>query len=507
MIKNYNIIGTILFSQSLAEIKNQLNFLKKDSFGPVDRIIIEQDSEDEYPYVDGVGKKLIEIQKIINQVDISNCFVLLVTTNKDVAHEINFITKFYSVDSNPIEFLLLDGNYKKEIKKYNDTSCQKLWNHLYVGTDGNINPCCLADHRFPLGNIDNEDINAIVINRTEQIKIQMAQGYRNRACSGCYEKEDSGIDSARLPCDPIKTTMLIEDIDVRLNNICNFKCRMCSEYFSSAIQQETIKIYGKSPVLGFEKISLSTVEKNVRNQRLEKILPYINSNLKRIYFAGGEPLITDEHYQILDRLIKINNSNLKLSYNTNLSTLTYKQMNVIDRWQEFSDVTVGASIDASGIVAEYVRHGTIWNDIVANIHTIKQKAPHVQLQISSTVSFLTIENLINLQTMWIKHKLFDTKDFSVNVLTSPDFMSPAALPQHHKDRLQHLIQNHICNFEGTRLAHQWHNVLQCMNNNDYTVALDNFRHRTSVLDVHRNQSFVSVFPEFKDLFILTENLL
>lgn len=506
MIEHYNVIGTILFSQSLREIHQQLSFLKKDSFESLDRIVIKQDAEDEYPYVDGVGKKLIEIQKIINQIDISNCFVLLLTTNTDVSYEIEFVTKFYSTDSTPIEFQIVDGDYKKEIKQYADTSCQKLWNHLYVGPDGNVNPCCLADHRFPMGNIDDIDIDTIMIDQAEQIKNQMIAGYRNRACSVCYEREDSGIASNRLPCD-LTTPALIENMDVRLNNICNFKCRMCSEYFSSAIQQETIKIYGKSPVLGFEKTSLVAVKKPVKNQRLEKMLPYVNSNLKSIYFAGGEPLITDEHYQFLDKLIEINNTDLKVSYNTNLSTLVYKQINVIDKWKKFSNVIVGASIDASGTVAEYVRHGTVWNDIVNNIHIIKQQSPHVKLRISSTVSFLTIENLINLQTTWIDNKLFDIEDFTVNVLVAPNFMSPAVLPRHHKNRLQKIIQKHIHNFDGTRLAQQWQDVLKWMNDNDYTFALDNFKNRTSVLDAHRCQSFVHVFPEFKDLFISTENLL
>jgi hypothetical protein len=66
MINNYNILGTILFSQSLIEIRQKLEFFKKDRFEPLDRIVIEQDIIDEYLYSDGFGTKLIEIQKIIN---------------------------------------------------------------------------------------------------------------------------------------------------------------------------------------------------------------------------------------------------------------------------------------------------------------------------------------------------------------------------------------------------------------------------------------------------------
>ena len=499
MIAHYNIVGEILFSEPLIEIRHQLESLRRNNFDPLDRILIKQDIVDEYPYVDLVGTKLIEIQKIINQVDISNCFILLVTANKDVAREIKFVTKFYSVDSNPIEFLLTDGDYKKEIKKYPNTACQKLWNHLYVGTDSNVNPCCIADHRFPLGNINSNDINDIIKIQAEKIRSDMRQGFRNRACAVCYEKEDNGIKSVRQVFDPLGHIVQILDIDIRVNNVCNFKCRMCSEYFSSSIQQETIELYGKNAMLGFEKISLDRTTKKIRDQRLAKILSFVNGDLESIYFAGGEPLITSEHYEILDRLIDVKNTDLRIRYNTNLSTLSYKKWNVIDSWCQYSDVTVGASIDASGAVAEYMRHGTIWPDIVTNIQIIKRQAPHVKLQIASTVSGFTIENLIELQNTWIDQGLFHVDDFLVQVLTSPNFLSPAVLPQHHKDRLRHVIQKHIQRFKGTQLAKQWHDVLQWMTKTDYTFALADFAHRTRVLDAHRNESFEKTFPEYKDL--------
>ena len=222
-------------------------------------------------------------------------------------------------------------------------------------------------------------------------------------------------------------------------------------------------------------------------------------DLDSIYFAGGEPLITGEHYEILDHLIAVGNTDLAIRYNTNLSTLSYKQWNVIDRWCHFSDVTVGASIDASDAVAEYMRHGTVWNDILTNIDIIKRNSSHVKLHIASTVSFLTIENLINLQNSWIDQELFGVEDFEIQVLTSPIFLSPAVLPRHHKLRLSNTIREHIQRWAGTRLADQWQDMLQWMINNDWTFALTDFAHRTRVLDAHRNESFSMVFPEYKDL--------
>ncbi len=495
-----NIIDTVLFSESLATIEQKFRSARKDSFDNNDRIIIEQDISDTYPYIDCAGTKLIEIQKIINQIDISNCFILLITSNSDVKNEIEFITKFYSVDPTPINFSIINGHYKKEVAKYNNTACKKLWNHLYIGTDSNVNPCCMADHRFPLGNINTSSIDDIIHSeKSNQFRNWMSNGYRPVACQSCYIKEDNSTGSPRVNCDPNLQKINITSLDIRINNICNFKCRMCNEYFSSAIQQETIKIYGKDAKLGHEQNLLTIPVSSERGSQFNAIAPYITSNIEHIYFAGGEPLMTSEHYQTLDKLIEIKHTNLRLGYNTNLSKLTYKNINVIDYWNQFGNVTVGASIDASGTVAEYVRHGTIWTDIIENICIVKKYAPGVHLTIASTVGFLNIENLIKLQIKWIHEQLFDVADLRVNVLVTPNYLSPAALPAHHKQRLRNIILKHIDTLGEISLAKQWQDVLSFMMNNDYTHSLNDFVQRTRVLDTHRNESFADVFPEFEDL--------
>ena len=69
--------------------------------------------------------------------------------------------------------------------------------------------------------------------------------------------------------------------------------------------QETVEIFGKDAVLGYEKISLDSSTRKDRQKNLEKLKPYLTNDLEKIYFAGGEPLITEEHYGILDQLIEV----------------------------------------------------------------------------------------------------------------------------------------------------------------------------------------------------------
>ena len=493
-------VTTIQFSSDLSQIQKELKLAKKEAFESDERIVIHQDVGDVYPYIDGPGDKLLKIQKIVLDLDISSCFILIETPNKDIELEIKDIAQNYSYDETHFDFKIIPGNYVKEIKRYSDTACKKLWNHLYIGTDNNVNPCCLADHRFPVSNIFSESIDDIYnSDNANAIRNAMIKGYRVRACRPCYEQEDAGVRSKRLEFNPSSTDEInVTSLDIRLNNICNFKCRMCSEYFSSSIQKETVLIYGKDAVLGVEANSLQPKTLNERQLALQKVLPYINTKTKVIYFAGGEPLIMEEHYKILQHLIDIKNTDLELTYNTNLSTLNYKNFNILNIWKNFSDVNIGISIDGSGKVAEYIRHGTVWNNIVENLELIKSYN-NLNCKITSTVGFLNTANLIKLQSEWLESGYFTQDDLSVSVLRGDD-LGINAIPLHHKLRLSEIILNHIKFLGNTNLSDQWKDVLKYMKNTDYNCSLSEFKTRMQTLDTFRDESFVDVFPEFEDLY-------
>lgn len=485
------IISEIDFFTDLKDIKKFLECNRKEVFDPDERILFVQKSEDTYPFFDGAGKQLTGIQKLVSQVDISNCFILIQTSNKNIKQELEHVAKYYSTDSITFDYQIVPGEYQRVNQKQQNSACQKLWNHLYVGPDYNVKPCCVADEKFPLGNLQENSVEEIMSGELAQrVRQAMKQGYRTEACRFCYENEDKGYPSIRKEFIPDDNTVVnIDYLDIRSNNICNFKCRMCNSYFSSSIEKEEQIIYGKK-----------NKEKN-RKKRLEvfdKISSYVNDQTKKIYFAGGEPLIMDEHYAILEKLININNTDLKLYYNTNCSVLNYKNYNVLDLWNQFTNVKVGASIDASDSVAEYLRHGTIWEDIKFNIDQIKRQTPHVRLIITSAVGFLNVENLIRLQSTWIEDAYFSVDQLEVNIMNG-DLLSIASVPIKYKSKISTMIHDHIKNLGKCSLADQWKNVLTYMENNDFSYHQNEFKNRMSTLDQYRGESFATVFPQFKDL--------
>ena len=216
------ILDTIDFHCSISSIREKLISLRKDVFLPNERIVFTQSREDQYPYIDAPGSRLIEIQQLVNEIDISNNFILIETINPDIGTEIDLLVKHYSADPNKFDYKIIPGHYKKVVPKYKDTSCTKLINHLYVGLDQNVNPCCIADHRFPLGNIVNSTIDDIFKNDIYQNLVNhMKDGYRVAACSSCYKREDLGLESRRSP-DALDQNYHPVQFDIRINNICNF---------------------------------------------------------------------------------------------------------------------------------------------------------------------------------------------------------------------------------------------------------------------------------------------
>jgi sulfatase maturation enzyme AslB (radical SAM superfamily) len=275
---------------------------------------------------------------------------------------------------------------------------------------------------------------------------------------------------------------------------------MCSGYFSSAIAQEEAELFDNTSSVK------SALRSKQRKSSLKEILSYLPS-AEKIYFAGGEPLLSSEHYEILQTLIDCGNTDLEIFYNTNFTTLQYQKISVLDLWGKFSNIKIGASLDATGPVAEYVRHGTDWKTIELNLNLVKTRCPHVNFTVTSTVGLLNISSLIDLQKQWHASGTLDLSKFSMEILISPDHLSLCALPPRHKQRLEQIINHHIVWCEGNsaiKLATQWKDVLTYMWSKDNSHCLSEFRRLTNSMDVYRKESLAQAIPELADL--IEENI-
>jgi hypothetical protein len=226
------------------------------------------------------------------------------------------------------------------------------------------------------------------------------------------------------------------------------------------------------------------------------------AGLKEIYFAGGEPLLHSEHYQVLDKLINTNNFDIKLRYSTNLTTLEAFGNNVLKLWALFKNITLLVSIDAPQTQSGLIRHNTNSNLVYSNIKLIRIFLPHVQIKIATTVSCLNaflLKDLINelLENQILQNKsnlelslVYNPDYYSLNTLSENEFLN---LGHHLKEYSLELIHNHHIDFteEFSKIIQFKHSFNFHLRQKfyDITLKLDAIRKESSAGIIKKNQSY------------------
>jgi len=496
------------FSKGDKWLYDELKNLKQDVLPDEFNITVKYTS-DQYNNIDSPGIAISKLQELLTLLDFPNFFVTVITTNKSIQQELEKIKELYCPFESVLSYEFISGEFKKIIQSGNSL-CVLPWMHLYVNPQGVVGTCCEFDENYPLGKVADTPLHEIAnSDAMKTVRSQMLAGQRPSICSACWIKEDAHLPSARQDAnqqfsqhlyliEKTKDDGTVEDfklrhLDFRASNVCNLKCRMCGGKFSSRIAKEENDLYNNS----------TYIDLKLTSEEIYSTLAYIEENidyLESVYFAGGEPLIMEEHYKILDLLLKHNKSNIKITYNTNLTQLSYKKYNIIDYWKKFSNITVGASIDLIGPQAGYVRSGTDYDELEENYESIKD---HVGFTITSIVHICNIFNLPNLQQHWIVDKKLNPKNLSFRALIYPENMTLQVLPQPYKKLARDSINQHIGWLESisgaVSLAETWKNVLHYMDTKDQSHLLKDFFRLNDDKDRIRNERFEDVFPEYREL--------
>jgi len=284
--------------------------------------------------------------------------------------------------------------------------------------------------------------------------------------------------------------------DVRFSNICNLKCRSCGSIFSSRWYDDDVKLWGKAlrPRVQFA----GRHDEDIWEQMQEHI-----PHLDQIYFAGGEPLIMEEHNRILKLLIAKGNTNVRLIYNTNLTELKYKGESVLDLWQHFPDICVAASLDDMGERASVIRSGTKWAEVEQNIRDLKTQCPHIDFMISPTLSMMNIWNFTRFHRYMVESGFIEAKDFNLNILQGPEAYRIDILPMELKIKFKEDFENHIKWLEPLdsigRAVGGYRGAIEFMMATDNSNLLCKFWGLVDDLDWSRNERLIDVVPELAQI--------
>lgn len=388
--------------------------------------------------------------------------------------------------------------------------CILPWIHLHGWPTGEAYPCCVGVENLPLGSLRENSMEEIWHgDKMKTMRQNMLQDKSCSECQRCYNDENHGLFSMRNSSNK-HFGHYIKDVkddnpdfkirywDVRFSNICNFKCRYCGPNFSSNWWEDKAALYGAEKI-GHDKFLHAGKNKEDIWEQMVPHLPYI----EQIYFAGGEPLIMEEHYRLLKWLVENNRTDVRLIYNTNFSELKFKKQNVLDWWKKFDSVSVGASLDAMGPRAEYMRKGTVWSDIEDNRRQMLEICPNVDFYISATVNIFNALHITDFHKDWVEKKFIKAQDFNINILNSPGYYRADVLPQHLKDIAVQKIEDTIVWLKDkdhlTRATNGYKGLISFINGKDNTKFLPQFFLLTDQLDQLRKEKFETVFPEYGDL--------
>jgi radical SAM protein with 4Fe4S-binding SPASM domain len=394
-----------------------------------------------------------------------------------------------------------------------ETFCMLPWIHLHAWPDGRAYPCCLGNGRFPVGNFKEKSMRDIWNDAPmREMRNNMLNDKPCKECSDCYEQESFGFASMRnnsnknfgqhiaevdatLP-DGSLPNFQLHYWDVRFSNICNLKCRSCGSIFSSRWYDDDVKLWGKElrPRVQFA----GRHEDDVWEQMQEHI-----PHLDQIYFAGGEPLIMEEHNRILKLLIEKGNTNVRLIYNTNLNELRYKKESVLDLWKHFPNVCVAASLDDMGARAEIIRAGTDWTQVEQNIRDLKRECPHIDFMISPTLSMMNIWNFTRFHRYMVESGFIEAKDFNLNILQGPEAYRIDLLPAELKEQFKEDFEAHIRWLEPidtiSRAVGGFKGAIEFMMATDNSRLLRDFWGLVDDLDWSRSERLIDAVPELNQI--------
>jgi radical SAM protein with 4Fe4S-binding SPASM domain len=347
----------------------------------------------------------------------------------------------------------------------NENFCILPWMHLYAEPDGNVFPCCTA---VPYPGIpelkgslkDNTLAEIYHSDEWNKLRKDMMEGKRNDACTRCWQFDDAGGSSYRKHNNNLfkkhfnLVDLTAEDgsieefhfkaINIRFSTECNFACLTCGPSWSTGWNKYIIG--PKGPNLKLEDNTKESVWDQIKEH-----LPTVDE----IYFTGGEPLMMPEHYKILDYLIQQGLTDMTLRYNTNMSNLNFYKYNVVDKWRMFKKVEVGASIDAYGERAELVRLGTKWDQVEANLLSLKG-IDNINLGIDSVISILNVDHIPKFH-LYLEHKgiVDETSIMSYNIAFSPPEFNIQAIPVDMKEEIKQFLEIHLENYSGRMTHPRW----------------------------------------------------
>lgn len=342
----------------------------------------------------------------------------------------------------------------------NQFICDFAWTQLYNTPSGTVTPCCVYGEP-----IKKEDGTPFLLQKDsvkdifkseylKKLRKSFLKGEKPKQCEFCWKQEDLGYESRRIQNNNYNKFLNIDidynleldyptEYELILSNSCNLKCRSCNPVLSTQWMKEE-RGYSKedSEILDLPKVDLSNVQVGNKESKFIKEISDWAPHIRKIQTLGGEPLYGNTWKYVINYLIQNNYSkNITISIATN-GTL-YEEEFITSLCDNFSNVTIGLSIDGKGDVFEYLRKNGIWKDVdlnLKNYQTNFSTYTNYEHYFRFTVSWINAISIVDFDKYVKGNNKFSPIDYGI--LFEPNHMAIWNIPSFYKQKIKNKLLSH-----------------------------------------------------------------
>jgi MoaA/NifB/PqqE/SkfB family radical SAM enzyme len=441
----------------------------------------------------------------------------------------------------PITVKVKTLDLKREELIQNPSFCTLAWTGLSVSPTGTMTPCCLFERAIEIKEgqsyrIYEDDIStAYNSDFMKNIREKMLNGEKINWCNQCYSAESHGGISMRKRAnndsDEILESYNSHDhykpiaLDLKLNNKCNLKCRMCQPKDSNLIHREFKQLsQNDSSFLNYENTRLDDPELGVS---IEDIPAWENSNnfinkykdllpqLRKMSLVGGEPLLLDEVYDLLDIAVESGHAkNMNIVVVSNFVSVREEKLKKY--FKHFRRFLILISLDAVGKQLKYIRYPTNFEKVKSNfekLYKYQRDMKSVQFYFALTVQLYNLPYLVDVlkfveETIHKKDMPLHDPAISFTYLKFPSHLSidiaPDTLKKSSSIKLKKYLQvSHHCQVAPIfkRQVEQLIGRIETAYSPLRDQLLGEFLHYSETLDKSRGDRMKDYLPELYDCLV------
>lgn len=340
--------------------------------------------------------------------------------------------------------------------------CAAKWYNASIHLGHGYTHSCHLPLPHPINQEQLKDNPSAIHNTDHKKKMRklMLEGERPNECEYCWKIEDIKRDNIsdrvfksqiysleeinKIPANSWDHNVNLRTVEISFDRICNFACSYCNAGYSTTWARD-IKNYGAYQYLKTEgggqyqhdgKWAEPYGKFNEGNPYIDAFFrwwPNLSKDLQELRFTGGEPVMSDNFWKLMDLIKNQPLPNLSIAVNSNLGMKKTLLDKLVTLTQELDikRFDLYTSNESVGPHAEYIRDGLVYPQWKSNLIYFMENAKFRSVTIMMTINSLCLFSVTDFMDEMLDLKAkygHNRPHIDLNILRWPSFMSAINLP-------------------------------------------------------------------------------